>query len=133
MAADRIAYEGLHQTFLEAFPEFTEPHKLEFDYWDDWKEPPGIYLVLGVVVFPRLVKLLDIGTNVHLVRRLFEFFERMATSDDRNVVDVLGLEVIQKLVHDPDRLRKAWPHMGVRTRDLTRESAKALSVRLDVG
>ncbi len=132
MATEPITYEGLDQTFLAAFPEFTDSYKQEFDYWVDWDKPPGIYLILGLIVFPRLVSLLDTGEDQQLTRRLFEFFEGMASSKERNVIDVLGLEVIHKLLHDPDRLRKAWPYMGGNMREVAKGAAKALRLRIDV-
>ena len=125
--------EGLDQAFLAEFPEFTDSYKREFDYWVDWERAPGSYLVFGLVVFPNLISLLDSGKDDQLTRRLFEFLERMSLSKDLYVLDLLNLEVIHKLLHDPDRLRKAWPYMGRKTREVAGDAAKALRLQIDFG
>jgi len=133
MATRIVTYQGLDQTLLALFPEFTEEYKSKFDYWVDWDKPPGIYLVFGFVVFPYLISLFDARQDEKLIRRLFAFFEDLASSKDRNVLDLLYLELIHKLLYAPDHLRKAWPYMGEKTKDLTKKAAKVLRVQMDVG
>jgi len=132
MASEEVIYDGLNLTFLAAFPEFNDACKREFDYWDDWNDPPGIYLILAMVVFPRLVSLLDTGEEQELTWRLFEFFEKMACSTERSVKDVLGIEVVDKLVHDPVRLQKAWPHMGNEMKAVTKGAAKTFGIQIEL-
>ncbi|HEY4838556.1 MAG TPA: hypothetical protein VIH72_08120 [Candidatus Acidoferrales bacterium] len=132
MPAEPMSYDGLNRNFLAAFPEFTDSYNREFDYWTDWNDPPGIYLIFGFIVFPRVVLLLDYNENEKLLRRLFEYFEVMARSKDTKVLDLLGLEVIHKLLYDTARLREAWPYMGENLRVAAGDAAKALQLDLDL-
>ena len=131
MTTGPLAYEGLDHVFLETFPEFADNYAREFDYWVDRDNPPGMYLILSILVFPNIVSLLDTGQNQELIWRLFEFFEAMASSSDRNVIDLLGIEVIHRLLNDQIRLQKAWPYMGTKTRELAKFAAKALGLTIE--
>jgi hypothetical protein len=47
----------------------------------------------------------------------------MANSPDRNVTDLLGIAILEPLVFQRERVRRAWKYMGEKTKKLARENA----------
>jgi hypothetical protein len=119
VAIHSLIYGEVEKRLFEAFPQLVALHQTEFKDWVDWDtERPGGYLVFATVVVPYLVGQLDEPGDGHTLADLFSFFEEMAASDDPEVVNLLKLEVVQKLVRDSEHLAKAEKYMGHRVRKL---------------
>ena len=60
-----------------------------------WNEkPPNNYAVLGEVVRPHVLRLLQSHANEDELRRLFFFFEKMAEAESFALLDLLQVEII---------------------------------------
>ena len=58
-----------------------------------------------------------------MLTRLFLFFEDMATASDQNVRDLLAIAILENLVYRKESLRRAWKHMGPKSKELAIEEA----------
>lgn len=119
MTTNSLIYAEVEKRLFEAFPQLAALHQREFTDWVDWdKERPGSYLVFATVVFPYVIGQLNEPGDGQTLAKLFAFFEEMAASGDPEVVNLLKLEVVQKLVRDPGHLAKAQKRMGSQVRAL---------------
>ncbi len=123
MSNTQLKYAALRESLFEAFPELVAPYRREFADWTDWDTPPGNYVLFGLVVVPYLLAHLSESRDEG-IQRLFEFFEEMAASDDPEIVNLVKLEVIKKLLHDPEHLRRAREYLKPRLRRLIRMMRK---------
>jgi hypothetical protein len=122
---ENIGYSKVTGELLSAVPEFRERFNRELAQWKP-PELPGPYVVFSFVVKPALRDLLTADRQPVLLRRIFDFFEGMASSSDVQVPNLLGIEICEWLVGDPLRLSIAWQYMGEETRKLTRNTARSL-------
>lgn len=88
-------------------------------------EEPGGHNVFGDVVDPYVLSLLssDIDQSKSL-ERVFAFFERMATSDDDYVINVLAITDLERLGDDPIILGIARKYMRENTRRISDDIEK---------
>jgi hypothetical protein len=111
-------FSNVSDKLFAEFPEFKRATWEEFSsYFDmelgDPEEMPGKYLVFEDVVKKRMFELLESGSDDAFLQRVFDFFERMASSEDVNVSrDLLGIAIMEPLVYRKEDLRKAWRFMG---------------------
>jgi hypothetical protein len=111
-----LKFDQLQTELLARIPELKEPVDDTFgtDY-DLTKETPGGYPIFEDVVLDFLLKNLNSSQNANLLTRLFAFFERMATSSDGNVVDLLRIAILESLVYRPELYQLSRQYMGRRT------------------
>lgn len=89
-----------------------------------WHPNPGLYILFNFVLRPVLSPALDTGRDAALLRRIFDFFEEMARSSDIHVVNLLQVEIFERLVGEPERLATAWTFMGEETKNVARRTAQ---------
>jgi hypothetical protein len=119
-----LIYKDIEKVLLTRFPELKEPVEKTFgSYYNLKTETPEAYPVFEDVLQKFLFELLDAGKDNHLLRRIFSFLEGMASSHDKDVVNLLWIAILEPLVIDRDRIRRAWQYMGEKTKNLARESA----------
>ncbi|MGA8036705.1 MAG: hypothetical protein WA823_16630 [Candidatus Acidiferrales bacterium] len=128
-----LAYEGIAEKLTDRVPELGDRTAERFEEFRD-DETGGLlaYPVFGDVFQPFLFRLLDENRVGEVMVRTFAFLEEMAESTDRAVYDLLGIEVLEPLLHDPKRLLLAWPHMKVKMREQIRETAGFQGVERNV-
>jgi len=120
-----LTINSINRAVFAALPEIEERTRNVFgSYYDLQKgtpeETPGAYLIFEDVVMKLVVDLLVIAEDEKLISRLFAFFEEMAKSTDPEVSrDLLGIAILEPLVHEKDCLRAAWRFMGPKIRELT--------------
>lgn len=88
------------------------------DQLEVWGEDIGLHVIFGVVVNPYLISNLERDEESASVKRVFEFLERMASSGDDELANVVATGVCERLGDDPVILARARGLMGPRTRDL---------------
>lgn len=120
-----LRYPEVHSSLLVALPEIREEYKKKA-WLVEGEGDPRQYLVIELVLNPVLRELLDTNRDRTLLGRIFEFLERMATSSDPEVVNLLGVGVFERMVNEPTRISVAWRHMGVESRKLARRVARGL-------
>jgi hypothetical protein len=116
MSANELQYDQLQKALLTQIPELLEPieHAFGNDY-DLKTESPGAYPIFEDVVLEFLLKNLDSCQNVNLLKRLFDFFEKMAASSDGNVTDLLRIAILESLVYRPEYYQRAKQYLGKKT------------------
>ena len=121
-----LVYRGIQKVLLAKFPELEGPVRETFgSYYDLRTETPEAYPVFEDVFQGFLFTLLDSGNDAPLLRRIFSFLEEMADSQDKEVVNLLSIAVLEPLVFDRERIRRAWKYVGDRTKALARETARS--------
>ena len=121
----KISYPEVLTELLSALPEIRP--RYEKDAWllSDWQGAPTLYSVFGLVLKPFLTEALDLNKDSSLLTRIFEFLERMASSRDTEVINLLGVGIFEDLVCHPNQLATAWKYMGPETRKIARKIARA--------
>ncbi len=129
-----LKYDQLHAELLAAIPELREPVEGTFgcDY-DLTKETPGGYPVFEDVVQEFLLKNLNSCQNETLLRRLFDFFERMAISSDGNVSDLLRIAILESLVYHPEHYQRSRQYMGRKTTEFAELEEHAQNAQKEGG
>jgi hypothetical protein len=114
-----ITYESLVERLVEDVPELSEEVLAELEWLGDgdWS-----YLIFGGVVNPFLVESLENNRNEPVVRRIFNFVECMASSDDERLQTIVSVSVCERLGGSSGLLQRAYPYMGPATRQLSDES-----------
>jgi hypothetical protein len=120
-----LTLENIREVFLSAFPEVVEWAKSNLgndcDLDEDFSE---IYPFFEDVVQRMLYKFLEARTKGSMLTRLFRFFETMAGSHDQDVVDLLGIAILEMLVYKKESLRLAWSYLGPKSRVLVISEAR---------
>jgi hypothetical protein len=113
----------LIRAFVKIFPEFSAQSSeiIRVGHGD-----PGGHVLLGDVLNPYLEENLPEPKDKGLVKRIFDFLEWMALSNDEYAVGVLSATVLERLGDSPDRLQAAWQFMGDKTKLLSVETEKQL-------
>jgi hypothetical protein len=125
MMHSKLNYQGIEKVVLERFPELAGPVEQTFgSYYDLKTESPEAYPVFESVLQEFVVKLLEANDNDPLIRRIFSFFEEMASSVNINVVNLLWIAILKPLLSQPEHVESAWKHMGERTKEMSREIAQ---------
>jgi hypothetical protein len=107
---------------LKAVPELQERYRRELDLYAG--EVPGQYVVFGFVLKPYLRNTLASHLSPPILKRVFSFFEEMATSLDIEVVNLLQVGIFETLVGEPNNLATAWRYMGEETKKIACETAR---------
>ena len=123
-----MKYESLYREFCALFPS----HQAELDALARAalaEEEDGMHIMFGDVVVPFVLNLLRNDSEKELCLA-FDFFEKMDTSGDAEIAEVLEFTVIESLMsHGKAIFEKAYNHMGPETK----ESCKAIARYLKVG
>jgi hypothetical protein len=116
---NKLIYENIGYVLLERFPELQERAGK-----DDLKaEAPLAYPLFEILFKEFFFELLETSRDNPLLSRIFSFLEEMSDSPDRDVTDLLGIAILEPLVFNRDRIRRAWKSMGEKTKNLARENA----------
>ena len=127
MTASKLMYEGIQRVLLGRFPELGGRVEKAFgSYYDLQAETPEAYPLFEDALQGFVLQLLETGQNDQLLRRIFAFFEEMADSSDRNVVDLLSIAILEALVFRRESVLRAWGYMGEKTKELASETARSL-------
>ena len=122
-----LTYGNVIEEFLESFPEYREKAEEERSWWHgDVGEEPLVYIFFGNVLNESLVEELRATEHPRLLKRIFDFFERMALSPDKKVPELLTMEILEYLGDDKARLKRARKMMGRKTLKLSHEIEKFL-------
>ena len=91
-------YKTLLKEFFQEIPECRKLYEqkasqLLFD------QETGVHIVFGILIVPYLLELINEGKKEEkLLERFFAFFEKMAKSEDENVVGVLDATILESLI-----------------------------------
>ncbi len=115
-----LTYDRVEQAMKDAVPEVEE----HYPGLISWHPDPGLYTLFDCVLRPVFTPALDSGKDTSLLERIFDFFEEMARSSDVQVVNLLQVEVFERLVGEPNRFAVAWKYMGPETKKIAGNTAR---------
>jgi hypothetical protein len=122
-----LLYEQVQGELFGIMPELALRFRKEFEgLYDLATENPGNYLLFEDIVFPFIRELAGDVSNEQVLKGLFNFFERMASSSDPPVSDLLGIAVTEQLAAQPEVLRAVGRNIGTRTRQMVDRDLKLL-------
>ncbi len=119
-----MTYLHLIDNLLQTIPEIEQSYINELDWWDG--EPPGAHIVFGDILNPLLIEKLKMNDDIDLLKRIFDFFELMALSDDEKVKEVLACTVLERLGDDKFILQQAEYFMKKSTMQMSYNLEKGL-------
>jgi hypothetical protein len=124
MIEQELIYSGIEIVLVTEFPELRDRMQSTFgSYYDLTSEFPEAYPVFEDVFWDFVVESLSKDDSEQLLERAFLFCERMASSRDLEVVNLLWIAIIEPLVSDAYEVQQAWKYIGPKTRILAREVA----------
>ena len=91
-----MIYDNLYNAFVSMFPECADELNT-YAKSADAEETDGMHIMFSFVVIPFILDLLNNDESDKL-KRAFEYFERMASSDSADVTEVLEFTVIENLM-----------------------------------
>lgn len=109
-SSEKLTYDGLSRTLIEAFPELRERYEKELDWWGS--EKPGQHIVYGDIFTPYLAELLEADRDTERLERAFRLLEELIANNDVRVQEVAVVTVLEYLQGKPCLLRQAEPYMG---------------------
>ncbi len=96
MWGDIVKYEGLYDEFVQSFPD--DLSRLQEIAVSASAEPSdGMHIMFGMVIMPFLMVLLENREETKL-KAAFDFFERMAESDDSMISEVLEFTILEDII-----------------------------------
>lgn len=123
-----LTYQNIIELFLKDFPEFRDKAEEDKVFWQEEEdEKPLIHVFFGDILNPFLVNEALIKTDdTALIKRLFQFMEKMSVSKDVKVQEVLGVTILEGLGDDRKILKKARKFMRPETLKMSHEIEKGL-------
>ena len=109
-----LYYETINEMLLNNFPEFKEEYDHEMDIVDCYK--PGPHVLYGNVLNNYVTELLRENKNYEMIRRIFDFYEEMAKSQDEEVNNLLQVTLLEYLWDEKEIYIRALNYMLPATR-----------------
>jgi hypothetical protein len=115
------SYNTVRSFLVASIPEFRPRYQEEMRRRGRHPRPYLAFAALNAMV----TEALDFDGDPSFLAKVFDVFEKMALSGDREVVTLLQVGFVENLVKFPKRLAAAWERMGPETQKLTTDTAKA--------
>jgi hypothetical protein len=119
-----LAYNAVIPALFRDVPE----SKQAYDAWDMPGEPLP-YIVFSFLEESLFTPAVDGGENPDLLRRLFDFLEHMALSDDAAVTNLLWVGLFEAWVARASTFGKAVERMRPATKELASQAYKKITGR----
>ena len=116
-----MTYENINSILLDRFPELADDINKETNYWKGEIVPSHILFAYAFNHSGFMASLLLAESDEMLVKRVFSFFEEMATCADVEVRNLLKVTLLEYLWGDFDLLKRARKLMHTYTRKLCDE------------
>ena len=104
-----LTYEKINEVLLEAFPEFKAKYDYEMNTYDCYK--PGPHVLYGNVFNRTVSELLEKDNDKALIRRIFDFYEEMAQSQDIEINNLLQVTLLEYLWDEKKIYERACAYM----------------------
>jgi len=121
---ESLTYEQAVEELGRSIPDLQEACEREREWWGT--ETPGPHVFYHAVFVPYLEERLarDDDTVATSLRRVFGFVERLATSTDDRLRDLVGVTICKPLLGDHVRLGRAKSYMGPATLRILKEAQR---------
>lgn len=114
MNLETINYDDIIPSALEAFPEIRDAYAREAAHWTD--EKMGPYNLFDIILMPLVIEYLNGNGHDDELRRMFGYFEKLASHPNVEIRNVIGVGVCEELCCHEVALQKAVKFMGTRTK-----------------
>lgn len=114
-----ITYENVIQRLLQTVPEFRADE-------EDVADQRGTLVFEDLTRFVKM--LVDTNEDTELVRRIFTFVEKAATSSDVRVLDAIRYSFLEGLADSPYHLSLTKKYIGSQTRKLLKDAKRYLKM-----
>lgn len=113
--------EMVIKSFIINFPEYgTDLNQHIEDYGEVL-----VHVFFGDTVNENLIELInDDKENSGEIKKIFDFFEKMASEGDEDVKEVLTVTILERLGDDANTLEKSYKYMGENTIKASQEIEK---------
>ena len=113
MSKAKVTYETMCGDLANLLPVLKAKYDASVASWHkETGHVPGPHVIYGEVLNPYLVSLLESGSEWVQLRRVFDFLEHLATSEDKRVVDVVNATVLEYIHKDAKWVERARGYMG---------------------
>ena len=113
-----LSYYEANDRLLEAVPELSDLYRTERERWGAETPPP--HVVFEDLLDPLIRKALAAGDS-RILERVFDFLERLSSSNDPQLHDLVAVAVCERLSEDPVEVARLRRYMGRRTRAILRQ------------
>lgn len=107
-------FDEIVPSALEMLPEIRSSFAKEAAHWTE--EKMGPYNLFDIILMPRAIELLNGNGREDELRRMFDFFEMLASHPSVEIRNVIGVGVCEELCCHEAALQKAVKFMGPRTK-----------------
>lgn len=120
-------YNNLYSDFNSLFPECIDELNA-FAKAANAEETDGMHIMFSFVVIPFILDLLN-NDDTDKLKRAFDYFERMASSDSAEITEVLEFTVIENLMSNGQTIYdKAKTYMGDKMIECCKRAEQYLQV-----
>jgi hypothetical protein len=119
---DDIKLSNLGEKLVEVVPELQPQYLAELEWWEE--EKPGIHIIFGDILNPYLISLIKLDSQPSqqgTISRIFDFLEKLANHENKQIQEVVAVTVCERLGDEPDVLLKARQYMGRKTLEMSHE------------
>lgn len=110
------------EKMLALFPEARDQYeKMKAEYGEILET-----VILEDAFFPCILEMLQNEDDVSRIHQVFDFFEEVSHSDDRHLINVFSITILECLGNDKNALRIARKYMGTKTYLLQIEADRGL-------
>jgi hypothetical protein len=117
-----LEYKAVISTLFRLIPEA----KGAYDAWDMPGDPLP-YIVFSFLEQSLFTPVVNADRDPDLLRRIFEFLERMALSHDTEVINLLWVSLFEPWAVRPSTLRQAAGRMGPATKELALQAFRGIT------
>ncbi len=117
----KMTPDTLGEALVEAVPELRAEYDENKSFYSN--EAFKDHLIYGTVLNPSLIVWLQNEDNPELLARIFSFLEKLASSDEKEIRNVVTVTVCERIDGDEKALKVAHKYMGPETRKLADEIA----------
>lgn len=108
---ENLSKDNIVEKMLEAIPEVFPIYNKEMEWWGEALP----HIVFGDVLNQYAIKLLKSSKEISIIKRIFDFYEKMASCDDLYVKQILTTTVLERLGDEKKVLNRAKEYMGTQT------------------
>jgi len=113
-----LKYEEMNSVLSMYFPVLKQ--LVDFEMNESENYIPGPHVLYGIVFNPYVKELIKGGNDLQAIKKVFDFFEELANSNDEEVKNLLQVTILEALWDEKDLYEKACKHMLISTKQINK-------------
>lgn len=118
----KVKTEEFFRIMLEFLPSTSSKYRDTIDYYGEVLE----ITIIEEVFMPELIKLLSENKNINLLESIFNYFEEVSNYEDKHLLNIFSVGVLEVLGNEKAILKTAQNYMGDKTKHLQIEADRSL-------